>query len=480
MRPLAVLGCTSSAGKSLLVCALARWFARRGVRVAPFKAQNMSNNARVVARGPGRDGWGEIGVAQWLQASAAGVEPDVRMNPVLVKPEADTASTVVVDGRVDPGVSALPWTERAPVLWPAMAGAWASLSGEFDLVLIEGAGSPAEVNLPDLVNNRIVAHTGAAAILVADIDRGGAFAHLVGTHALVPPATRRALAGFVLNRFRGDPRLLGDAPALVTRRTGMAGLGVLPWLDHELPDEEGATVRSSAPPDAPRWVVVRGPWASNLDEWAALARVAHVRWATVPADLGGADVVVLPGSKHVAADLAWMRSRGLDVAVRAAAAAGTPVVGVCGGAMMAGTVVDDPDGIEGAAPGLGLMGLATTMARPKVVRRVGVRFDGPPAPWSRLAGRCVDGYEIRHGRVRATGGDPPVVVGRTGDGEPVAWAAGPVLATTVHGLFEDPGVLAALCGRRPPPVLEPTFELLADAVDRHLDTSRLWSLVTGT
>ena len=193
MRPLMVLGCTSGAGKSLLVTALCRWFARQGVDVAPFKAQNMSNNARVV------DG-GEIGVAQWLQARAAGVEPDVRMNPVLLKPEADTRSQVVLDGRVAPEITATPWRERGPLLWPSMASAFDALASEHDLVVIEGAGSPAEINLPDLVNNRMVVHADARALLVADIDRGGAFAHLYGTWSLVPPATRRAA-----HRLRAQP-----------------------------------------------------------------------------------------------------------------------------------------------------------------------------------------------------------------------------------------------------------------------------------
>ena len=191
MRPLMVLGCTSGAGKSWLVTALCRWFARQGVDVVPFKGQNMSNNARVV------DG-GEIGVAQWLQARAAGVEPDVRMNPVLLKPEGDTRSQVVVSGRPSPELTATPWRERGPSLWPVMMRAFDSLRAEHELVLIEGAGSPAEINLPDLVNNRMLDHAEAAALLVADIDRGGAFAHLYGTWSLVPTATQEASAATCL------------------------------------------------------------------------------------------------------------------------------------------------------------------------------------------------------------------------------------------------------------------------------------------
>ena len=273
-----VLGCTSNAGKSLLVTALCRWFAREGVDVAPFKAQNMSNNARVV------DG-GEIGVAQWLQAGAARVHPEVRMNPVLLKPEADTRSQVVVNGVVRRDLTEMPWRDRGRFLWPAMEDAFDGLRAEHDLVVIEGAGSPAEINLPDLVNNRMLEHADAAALLICDIDRGGAFAHLYGTWALVPDVTRERLAAFVLNKFRGDPSLLEPGPARLSELTGMVAAGMLPMLDHGLPDEEGATVRAVPVGDALTVAVVRYPYASNLDELHALAHVAHVRDATGPADL---------------------------------------------------------------------------------------------------------------------------------------------------------------------------------------------------
>ena len=461
-RPLAVLGCTSDAGKSLLVTALCRWFARRGVDVAPFKAQNMSNNARVVAGG-------EIGVAQWLQARAAGLEPTVDMNPVLLKPEADTRSQVVVAGRARHDLTAMPWRDRGPHLWPAMRDAYDRLAVQHDLVLIEGAGSPAEINLPDLVNRRILDHADAAAILVVDIDRGGAFAHLVGTWSLVDDDVRRRLAGFVLNRFRGDSSLLAPGPAIVAARTGMADLGVLPMLTHHLPDEEGGSVRAAPSGPAPTVAIVRGPFASNLDEWHLLPHAAHVRWAQVPADLDGADLVILPGSKHVAADAAWMRQRYLDDAIRAAAGRGVRVLGVCGGAMLLGAEVVDPAGVEGAAPGLGLLDLRTELSPEKLVRRVEVRVPSLPGPWAALSGRSSVGYEIRHGRVQAEADI---------ERAPQLWARDNVLATTVHGLFEDPALVGALCGTPPPPpVLERTFDLLADAVDAHLDTETLRRIV---
>ncbi len=463
LRPLMVLGCSSGAGKSLVATGLCRWFARQGIDVAPFKAQNMSNNARVV-------GGGEIGVAQWLQARAAGLEPTVDMNPVLLKPEADTRSQVVVSGVARPDLTAMPWRSRPPHLWLAMTDAYAALAESHELVVIEGAGSPAEINLPDLVNNRIVEHADATALLVADIDRGGAFAHLFGTWSLVPDATRERLAGFVLNRFRGDVSLLEPGPSEIARRTGMANAGVVPMLAHELPDEEGGTVRASPPDDAASVAIVRYPCASNLDEWHLLGHAAHVRWATTSADLSGADVIVLPGSKHVAADLAWMRDRSLDRAVRAACERGVRIVGVCGGAMMAGTRVSDPHHVEGAGgeiDGLGLLPLSTKLATTKTTTATRVRFGSLPVPWTGLSSREADGYEIRHGVVAS-------------DATAVAhgvWVSGNVLVTTVHGLFEDPDIVHAVFEIRPAPVLDATFDQLADAVEDNLDTSLLRRLV---
>jgi adenosylcobyric acid synthase len=448
-----VLGCTSSAGKSLLVAALCRWFSREGIDVAPFKAQNMSNNARVVAGG-------EIGVAQWLQARAAGLEPTVDMNPVLVKPEADTRSQVVVRGRRDSAVSALPWENRHDLLWSAMAESFERVRSAHDLVVLEGAGSPAEINLCDQVNNRMVDHADAAALLVSDIDRGGSFAHLFGTWSLVPDTTRDRLAGFVLNRFRGDASLLAPAPAALTERTGMAHIGTLPMLDHELPDEEGARLSNPGPVDGPRVAILRFPYGSNLDEFRLLHHAARVVWTDDPHIVGSADWIVLPGSKHVAADLAWMRSRRLDDAVFTAAAGGRRVHGVCGGAMMLGQRIDDPHSTESAEPstsGLGVLPHWTMIEPDKLVGPATVNVDG-----LELAG-----YEIRHGRQ----------AGSSGEALPAYLRSGNVSATTVHGLLEDPRLLDRWFGRRVVDPLPATFELLADAVADHLDTERLRRLV---
>lgn len=456
-----VLGCTSDAGKSLVTTALCAWFRRRGIAVAPFKGQNMSNNARVVAT---RHGSGEIGVAQWLQARAAGVEPDVRMNPVLLKPEADTQSQVVVRGIVDRALTDTPWQDRHDALWGPMAESFDDLRSEFELVVIEGAGSPAEINLVDQVNNRMIEHADAAGLLVSDIDRGGSFAHLFGTWALVPEATRVRLAGFVLNKFRGDLALLAPGPELLTSKTGMAHAGTVPMLDHQLPREEGAAEHGGATIDAPTIVLPRLPFGSNLDEFQLLGRVANVKWVSDAASIAHADVVILPGSKQVVADMAWMRSRGLDVAVRHAAATGTKIIGVCGGAMLLGESVLDPSGVEGGdAPMLGLLPIVTTMRPDKTTTQTS--FD--------LRGERYGGYEIRNGHI--AGGED--LEAAWSDAGAVMWEAGNVLATTVHGLFEAPAFVRSTLALDIEPVLDDTFELLADAVDEHLDTAFLEQLI---
>ncbi|TDE12652.1 cobyric acid synthase [Jiangella asiatica] len=458
MTAVMVQGCTSWAGKSLLTTALCRWYARQGLRVAPFKAQNMSNNARVVAGG-------EIGVAQWLQAGAAGVEPDVRMNPVLLKPE-HGGSQVVVLGRVDHELSRRPWRERSEHLWPTVERALTELLDTYDLVVIEGAGSPAEINLAanDIVNMRVAEAAGAPVLLAADIDRGGAFAHLFGTWALLPPRHRERIRGFVLNRFRGDASLLPPGPEQLERLTGVRTVGVVPMIRHDLPDEDGAALRAPLRGGLPPVAVVRYPAASNLDEFASLEQVADVRWATQPWHVDGAATVILPGSKHVSADLAWLRSTGLDDAVRdAAARPGVRLVGVCGGLQLLGRRLEDPDGVDGAGDALGLLPLTTTFAPDKLVRRRSLNLPALDGPWRGLTGIEIDGYEIRQGR--------SVVDGRldVAAEQALVVARGNVLGCYVHGLFEHPAVLEALFGARPDRTLADTFELLADAVEKHVD-----------
>ena len=464
---LMVQGATSGAGKSLLVTALARWFARRGLRVAPFKAQNMSNHARVAAGG-------EMGSAQYLQARAAGAVPEVRMNPVLLKPEADTRSQVVVLGRYDPGLSRTPWTQRKPRLWPVVRESLRALREEYELIVAEGAGSPAEVNLRagDIVNMAVAREAGAAVLLVADIDRGGAFAHLWGTWSLLAPEERALVRGFVLNKFRGDAGLLAPAPDLLERWTGVPTLGVLPYLRHRLPDEDAPLLGHAASAEGPRVAIVAYPYASNLDEFWPLAELARVELVREPAALADADLVVLPGSKHVAASAEWLESSGTAAALRERAAAGRPLLGVCGGLQLLGRTVRDPEGVEGAAEGLGLLELETTMDPQKTVRRTRARFAALEGFWAPLAGLEVAGYEIHHGNSRAGGATREAMPGG------LAFARGNVLGVYLHGVFEDPAVQRALFGRAAAG-LEAEFERLADALEEHLDMKRIEALAFG-
>jgi adenosylcobyric acid synthase len=380
-RCIMVLGTTSGAGKSWLTTALCRHYARQGLKVAPFKAQNMSNNARVVASANGQ---GEIGSAQYFQALAAKAEPEVRMNPLLLKPEADTHSQVVLMGQVSDELTAMPWRGRSLIVWPQIAAALDALRAENDVVVIEGAGSPAEINLhdSDIVNMRVAKHCNAACLLVTDIDRGGAFAHLYGTWALLPQDERALIKGFVLNKFRGDASLLAPAPQMLQDLTGVPTVATLPmWWQHGLPEEDGVFDDRSISKGAVNLTVavIAYPRISNLDEFQPLKNIPGLKlqWVRSPTELAGlqpTDWVILPGSKATSADLAWLRSQGLDAAVAQHAGQGGVVLGVCGGLQMLGEALIDPHGIDGNAPGLGLLPLVTVFAADKTVRHTRTCF----------------------------------------------------------------------------------------------------------
>ncbi|MDP1900903.1 MAG: cobyric acid synthase [Rubrivivax sp.] len=476
-RSLIVWGTASGAGKSWLATALCRSAARRGIDVAPFKAQNMSNNARVVPRRDG--GLGEIGSAQYFQALAARVAPGTDMNPVLLKPERDTASQVVLHGRADAALSSLPWRERSALLAPAAQEGFARLAARHELIVIEGAGSPAEINLApqDYVNLGVARWAQAAgpttALLVSDIDRGGSFAHCYGTWALLPDDLRGLLAGFVLNRFRGDAALLAPGPQHLQQLTGVPLAGVIPMRrDHGLPEEDGVFDDGPRGAGQPRLrvAVIAPPQLSNLDEFQPLHRVPGLRlsWARSVAQVEGADWIVLPGSKQVSGDLAWLRAQGLDVAVQRHAAAGRPVLGVCGGLQMLGRTLDDPQGFDGepvqGLPGLGLLPLATQFSEGKRLRAAAVTFGATTGPWAGLQGVAAAGYEIRCGQTLADQGS---AVLHDDAGQDIGWQAGSVLGCYAHGLFESPAVLQALFGATVP-TLDSSFELLADMVEQHL------------
>ena len=498
-----VLGTTSGAGKSWLTTALCRYYARQGLKVAPFKAQNMSNNARVVDHG-------EIGSAQYFQALAARAVPDVRMNPLLLKPEKDTHSQVVLMGQVNAALTAMDWRGRGALVWPTIARALDALRAENDVVVIEGAGSPAEINLKpsDIVNMRVALHANAACLLVTDIDRGGAFAHLYGTWALLDAAEQKRIKGFVLNKFRGDAALLAPGPEMLQALTGVPTVATLPmWWQHGLPEEDGMFHSSGLLPlplgdrtdllplplgegwgeGSPRPVtvaIISYPRISNLDEFQALKNVPGIclKWVRSPGelkDLAQADWIILPGSKHTSGDLAWLRARGLDQAIAAHAGRGGMVLGICGGLQMLGEALIDPHGIDGNAPGLGLLPVVTVFEEAKTVQHRQATFTDLRGAWRGVSAVTMQGYEIHHGQTAAhpamaAAGDIAYPVMPDG----LAWqnAAGNVLGLYLHGMFEDPRVLAALFGAATP-TLDSVFDGLADYIGQHFQPGVLPSLI---
>jgi len=452
-----VAGTTSDAGKSVVTTGLCRALARRGVRVAPYKAQNMSNNSMVV-RGPDGEG-AEIGRAQWVQARAAMVEPEVAMNPVLLKPGSESRSHVVVMGHPSGEVSSRDFVDGRRHLAAAAHAAYDDLASRFDVVVAEGAGSPAEINLRagDYVNMGLARHASLPTVVVGDIDRGGVFAAFLGTVALLSEADQALVAGFVVNKFRGDVSLLAPGLDMLRAATGRPTYGVLPWRpDLWLDSEDALDLEGRAAGAGSRRVaVVRLPRISNFTDVDALGLEPDldVVFASTPAGLADADLVVLPGTRATIADLAWMRSRGLDAAVLAHAAAGRPVLGICGGCQALGRTIADPDGVEGppaTVAGLGLLDLETVFGGEKVLRL------HEPA-----------GYEIHHGRVSG------VLTSRA------------VTGTMVHGALEDDATRAAFLSRALgvtsrasfPAAREARLELLGDLVEEHLDVDALLALV---
>ena len=485
-----VCGTNSDAGKSHVVAGLCRLLARRGVRVAPFKAQNMALNSYVTPSGH------EIGRAQGVQALAAGAEPEAAMNPVLLKPTGERTSQVVVLGRPTGHLDAAGYQRRKPELFGTVLDCLADLRSRFDVVIAEGAGSPAEINLldGDITNLRVAHEAGLPAIVVGDIDRGGVFAALYGTVALLPEPYRGLVRGFVVNKFRGDPVLLGGAPAELERRCGVPTLGVVPFLHDVALDAEDSLALAGPRPEPPGPPVadtldvaaLRLPRMSNFTDLDPLGVEPGVRVRLVDdaGALGDPDLVVIPGTKATVADLDWLRARRLDRAV--AGLAGSLVLGVCGGYQMLGlSLVDDVESGRGAVPGLGWLDVHTVFGPGKVTRqRRGTAM-----------GQRVSGYQIHHGRVRPGGGAPPWVhlddaYGREEEGAVEAHGAR-VLGTTLHGLFEEDGLRAVFLtevARRRAKTFVPAgvsfrasreaqLDRLADALETHLDLAAVEDLI---
>jgi adenosylcobyric acid synthase len=493
-------GTSSSVGKSLLTTAFCRLFARAGYRVAPFKSQNMSLNSSVTVEG------GEIGRAQAAQAEAANLEPTVDMNPILLKPEADYRSQVVVRGRPVASVSFGEYRRMQPELLDVIRESLERLRRTHDLVLIEGAGSPAEINLREgeIVNMRVARLAAAPVLLVGDIDRGGVFAAFVGTLALLPPGDRERVAGFLVNKFRGDATLLAPGLDELTARTGVPVLGVVPYvLEPLVPAEDSLDIDALARergPAALTIAIVRLPRIANFDDFEPLAREPGVRLrlAHAPEDLEGADLLVLPGSKNTAEDLGWLRRTGLATAVQAAAGAGRPVVGVCGGFQMLGVAVHDPHGVEsdaGTTLGLGVLPAETWLEPGKTTVRVRGRVTVAAGLFAGAAGAPIDAYEIHAGRTEIGAVRQPFEIVARGSAPVAALdgavsTAGTVVGTYLHGLFANDALRRALLVRlatrrglqpnlrwgTPSPASE-RYDRLADLVAASCDLAAIGKLV---
>lgn len=479
-------GTGSDVGKSLLVAGLARAFANRGLVVRPFKPQNMSNNAAVTVDG------GEIGRAQALQARAARVAPSVHMNPVLLKPQSDVGSQVVVQGRVIGNAKAREFQDWKPRLEASVHESFETLAADADLVIVEGAGSAAEVNLRarDIANMGFARKADVPVVLVGDIDRGGVIAQIVGTHAVIDDADAAQIVGFLVNKFRGDPALFAPGMALIAEKTGWADLGLVPWFRDAglLPAEDAVVLEKRRAGGEGRTTIVvpRLPHISNFDDLDPLAQEPGVRLVMlargepIPAET---DLVVLPGSKATIADLAALRAEGWDVDILAHVRRGGRVFGLCGGYQMLGRTIADPDGVEGppaTVPGLGLLDVETVLGGDKrleaVTGTLAPGFAGEPAPFS--------GYEMHVGRTEGADLARPVLAFVDGRGDGAMRPDGRVAGCYVHGLFADDGaraVFLALLGAEASDLayetrVEATLDALAAHVAAHVDLDRLWGL----
>ncbi len=472
---LLIAGTTSDAGKSVLTAGLCRWLARQGIKVAPFKAQNMSLNSAVTLDGA------EIGRAQAMQAAAAGVQPEAAMNPVLLKPGSDRTSQVVLLGKPYAEVSALSYREHKAALLEVALDCLADLRRRFDVVICEGAGSPAEINLraTDIANMGLARAADLPVLVVGDINPGGVFAGLFGTLALLSEQDQRHIAGFVINKFRGDPALLQPGLEQLRQLTGRPTLGVLPWTEGlELDAEDSLGLSTPVAPvpalgrDVLRVSVIRLPRLSNWTDIDALRSEPGVlvRFATTPEELADADLVILPGTRQTVADLAWLRERGLAEAILRR---GGHVLGICGGYQMLGVeIADDVESRAGTVPGLGLLPVRTAFGADKVLAR-------PTGQWR--GHDVLTAYEIHHGRITAEGGEAFLDGVRHGSVSGTVW----------HGALESDGFRRALLsevaeatGRDWQPgtvafedLRQARLDTLGDLVAEHLDTGAVLRLL---
>ena len=477
-----IQGTMSNAGKSLLCAGLCRVFRQDGYRVAPFKSQNMALNSFITADG------GEMGRAQVVQAEAAGIAPDVRMNPILLKPTTDVGSQVIVNGQVKGNMRAMEYYQRKREFVPEVMKAYDSLADQYDIIVIEGAGSPAEINLKqeDIVNMGLAKMVDAPVLLVGDIDRGGVFAQLFGTVALLEADERARIKGTVINKFRGDKAILEPGLKTLEELCGVPVAGVIPYVHVDIDDEDSLSERFSR--DTRRKLldiaVIRVPRISNFTDFAPFERYGNVsvRYVTSVEELHDPDIIFLPGTKSTIADLLWLRQCGLEAAIQKAAAAGTLVMGICGGYQMLGTSVADPDQVEAAGvteiAGMGLLDMDTVFRGDKVQTQTRGVFAGVTGMLENLNGLSYEGYEIHMGRSQEE--RPPL----TGKGN--------VYGSYIHGVFDAPEVadtiLRAVCRQKGLDFSaletydafeykERQYDLLADAVRQGLDMELVYRIL---
>lgn len=499
-RPLMVQGTMSNVGKSVLVAGLCRVLTQDGYRVAPFKSQNMALNSAITAEGA------EIGRAQAMQAEAAGIAPVAAMNPVLLKPTTDVGSQVIVNGHSIGNMPARDYFRFRKTLKEPIIQAYSELARAYDVVIIEGAGSPVELNLKrdDIVNMGIAQITHSPVLLVGDIDRGGVFAQLVGTLMLLDDDERRYVKATVVNKFRGDPTLFHDGMDILRERTGLPVAGLVPYLQLDLDDEDSVSGRLYARARNVRAddndvdiAVIRLPKISNFTDFNALGAISEVgvRYVASAAELGEPDLIVVPGTKATIADLRWMTKNGLAAAVKRAARAGVPTFGICGGYQMLGLSIRDPEGMEGGGEvaGLGLLPVRTTFERSKRQTQVDATFYQVEGPLSAMSGARIHGYEIHLGRTTREGGKPLVAMGeQDGIAHLDGCQQGNVYGCYVHGLFDCEEANRALVrallqvkghadtmvqGHNMDAYRQRQYDLLADGIRAHMDMDLVYSII---
>lgn len=490
-RPIMIQGTMSNAGKSLLAAGLCRVFRQDGYRVAPFKSQNMALNSFITKEGL------EMGRAQVVQAEACGAEPSVRMNPILLKPVTDTGSQVIVNGEVLGNMSAPEYFAMKHTLVPDIMRAYESLAGENDIVVIEGAGSPAEINLKetDIVNMGMARMAKAPVLLVGDIDRGGVFAQLFGTIALLSPEEKNFVKATVINKFRGNEALLAPGLAMLKDLTHKPVLGVLPMLEVDIEEEDSLSGRfeRKAAGTQVDIVVIRLPRISNFTDFAALEAMpgVGVRYAASSAQIKEPDMVIIPGTKSTISDLRWMRACGVEAAVKKLAARGKVVFGICGGYQMLGERICDAAGAEGGGEtdGMGLLPVRTEFAAEKHRTRVSAKALKTQGAFSEMEGALLEGYEIHMGKTELLDGAAPLLT--LDNGKTDGCAKGNVYGSYLHGFFDAPdcreAVIQGLCAKKGirPDVRpfdlkaykERQYDLLAEAVRSHFDMKLIYKIL---